>query len=82
MSPKASSETCSRTACLLVPDLPLCAEQRAHPELEASVWAVASGPGERAEILAVSRPAHAAGVRPSVSVAQARAEDFVPLTPL
>ena len=72
MSPKAPSEACSRTACLLVPDLPLCAERRAHPEFEASAWAVASGPDARAEILAVSRLAHTAGVRPSVSVAQAR----------
>lgn len=71
MSQKVSSKASSRTACLLVPNLPLCAEQRAHPELIHLAWAVASGPDVRAEILAVSRRAQAAGVRPSLSVAQA-----------
>ena len=61
-----------RTACLLVPDLPRYAEQRAHPELASSAWALASHSGPRAEILSVSEEASAAGLRTTVSVAQAR----------
>ena len=64
--------TAPRTACLLVPDLPLYAEQRAHPELKNSLWAVACRSGPRAEILSVSKPAHAAGLRATLSVTQAR----------
>lgn len=61
-----------RTACLLVPDLPLYAEQRAHPELKNSLWVVACRSGPRAEILSVSKQAHAAGLRATLSVTQAR----------
>ncbi|MEE3328356.1 MAG: DNA polymerase Y family protein [Myxococcota bacterium] len=61
-----------RTACFLVPDLPRYAEQRAHPELASSIWAVASHSGPRAEILSVSEEAFAAGLRTTLSVAQAR----------
>ena len=63
----------TRMACLLVPDFPLCAERRAHPELDHSLWAVASGAGPRAELLAVSPKSQEAGVQISSTVAQARA---------
>ena len=43
-----------RTACLLVPDLPLAAELRAHPALAGHPLAVAAGPEPRAELVAVS----------------------------
>jgi protein ImuB len=63
----------ARVACLLVPDLPLRAELRAHPELSDQPLVVASGPDARAEIVALSAAALAAGVRGWSSVAQARA---------
>ena len=65
------AENPSRTACFLVPDLPRYAEQRAHPELANTLWAVASHSGPRAEIISVSEQASQAGLRPALSVAQA-----------
>jgi protein ImuB len=62
-----------RVACLLVRDLPLAAELRAHPELAGHPLAVASGPGPRAELIAVSAEAARQGVRPRTSIAHARA---------
>lgn len=62
----------SRIACLLVPDLLVAAELRAHPELRGEPLAIASGPDSRAEVVAVSGEATRAGVRPLCSVAQAR----------
>jgi protein ImuB len=62
-----------RIACLLVPDLPLAAELRAHPELRGTPLAIASGPGSRAEILAISPEATRGGVRPFTTVVQGRA---------
>jgi protein ImuB len=63
----------SRIACLLVPALPLAAELRAHPELAGRPFAITSGPGPRAEIVAVSPEAARAGVRPLVAAVHARA---------
>jgi protein ImuB len=62
-----------RTACLRVPELPLAAELRAHPELAERPFAIASGPGPRAELVAVSAEAVRRGVRRLTSVAHARA---------
>jgi protein ImuB len=62
-----------RIACLLVPDLPLAAELRAHPELAGHPLAVTSSPGPRAELIAVSPEAARQGVRPWTSIAHARA---------
>jgi protein ImuB len=62
-----------RTACLLVPDLPLAAELRAHPELRGDPLAIATGPGPRAELVAVSSEAAERGVRRGSTVAHARA---------
>ena len=62
-----------RTACLRVPDLPLAAECRAHPEQGGRPLAIASGAGPRAEIVSVSPEALRRGVRRGASVAQARA---------
>ncbi|MDJ0849264.1 MAG: DNA polymerase Y family protein [Myxococcota bacterium] len=61
-----------RVACCRVPDLPLAAELRAHPELAGRPVAVASGAGPRAELVAVSPEAAARGVRRLVTVAHAR----------
>jgi protein ImuB len=62
-----------RAACLLVPNLPLAAELRAHPEFADQPLGVATGPGPRAELIAVSPEAARRGVRPRASVAHARA---------
>ena len=62
-----------RTACLRVPELPLAAELRARPELAERPFAIASGPGPRAELVAVSAEAARRGVRRLMSVAHARA---------
>jgi len=67
------SSDAPRTACLLVPNLPLTAELRAHPELGGKPLAVASGPGPRAELIAVSAQAAQRGVLSQTSVAHARA---------
>ena len=61
-----------RIACLLIPDLPLRAELRAHPDLAGAPLALASGPQARAEVVAVSPEAAAAGVHPACSVTHAR----------
>jgi protein ImuB len=63
----------ARIACLLVPDLPLRAELRSHPELARLPLVIASGPDARADLVAFSPEAHAAGVRSWNSVAQASA---------
>ncbi len=62
-----------RIACLLIPDLPLAAELRAHPEWAGRPLAIAAGPGPRAEIIAVSPEAARAGILPSTSVIHGRA---------
>jgi protein ImuB len=62
-----------RTACLLVPDLPLAAQLRAHPECAERALAVASGAGPRAALISVSAPAARCGVRRGHTVTHARA---------
>jgi len=60
-------------ACLLVPDMPLAAELRAHPEQVGRPLAIATGPGPRAELISVSPEAAQHGVRAQASVAHAHA---------
>lgn len=60
-----------RTACLRVPDLPLAAELRAHPELSGKPVVVASGPGPRAELISVAPEAVRLGVMQRSSVVHA-----------
>lgn len=62
----------TRTACLLVPDLPLAAERRAHPEWGDLALVIAAASGARAEVVSVSREAVRHGVRRGNSVAHAR----------
>jgi len=62
-----------RTACLLIPNLPIAAELRAHPELVGAPLAITAAPGARAELIAVSPEAARWGVRAQTSVAHARA---------
>jgi len=53
--------------------MPLAAVLRAHPELMGHPVAIASAPGPRAEILAVSAEAAAQAVRPGTTAVHARA---------
>jgi len=62
-----------RHACLLVPDLPLRAALRAHPELEDVPFVVATGSDARAEVIEASPAARLAGVRDGGSLSHARA---------
>ena len=62
-----------RIACLRLPNLPLSAVLRAHPELREEPVVVSSGTGPRAEVLSVSPEASVRNVRPGTSVAQALA---------
>jgi protein ImuB len=61
-----------RIACLLVPDLPLQAELRAHPELRGEPLVIVSGRDPRADVVAVSQSARAEGIHRGASLAQAR----------
>jgi protein ImuB len=63
----------ARVACLLVPDMPLWAELRAHPELADLPFVVAAGSDPRAEVIEASPAAIRAGVRTRGSVTHARA---------
>jgi protein ImuB len=61
-----------RVACLLVLDLPVAAECRAHPELRAKPLAVVSEPGPRALVLSASPEAVRCGIRHGATLAHAR----------
>ncbi len=61
-----------RIACLLIPDLPLRAELRAHPDLTGRPLAIATGPGVQAELIALSPEAAALGLSAPCSVSHAR----------
>jgi protein ImuB len=63
----------ARIACLWVPDLPLAALVRARPELDDTAVAIAEGRAPQSLLRAVSPRARAAGVRPGMTAAQARA---------
>ncbi len=62
-----------RIACLRVPLFPLAARLRAEPELATEAVAVVDGNGPAARVVAATRPARRAGVRPGATLAQARA---------
>lgn len=62
-----------RVACLLVPDLPLAAALRARPELAGRPLVITSGPGPRAQVVAVSPEAARCGVRSGDPLLHARA---------
>ena len=61
-----------RIGCLLLPDLPLAAELRAHQELAGLPWAVATGRDSRAELISVSLEAQRQGVRRGIGISHAR----------
>lgn len=62
-----------RIACLRVPLFPLAARLRSEPELRHEALAVLEGTGERSRVVSATRPARKAGVRPGMSLSQARA---------
>lgn len=63
----------NRIACLAVPLFPLAARLRSEPELRHQALAVAVGQGDTARVVAATRLARKAGIRPGVTLAQARA---------
>jgi protein ImuB len=62
----------SRLAALFVPLFPLAARLRAEPELAREAAAVVEGEGPAARVVAATRAARRAGVRPGATLAQAR----------
>jgi len=61
-----------RLACLSVPLFPLAARLRAEPDLIHEAVAVVSGNGAAARVVAATRRARQAGVRPGMTLPQAR----------
>lgn len=62
-----------RLACLLVPMFPLAARLRSEPELSGTAAAVFAGNGNAARLVAATRTARKAGLRPGMTLPQARA---------
>ena len=62
----------TRIASLFIPLFPLAARLRAEPELAGEIVAICEGNGAAARVVAASRPARKAGLRPGMSMAQAR----------
>jgi len=62
-----------RLACLLVPMFPLAARLRSEPGLAGTAAAVFAGNGHAARLVAATRPARKAGLRPGMTLPQARA---------
>lgn len=62
-----------RIACLLVPLFPLAARLRSDPELREEALVILTGRGNAARVVAATRLARRAGVRPGFSLTQARA---------
>ncbi len=63
----------SRIACLAVPLFPLAARLRSEPELAQEALAVLAGAGPAARVVAATRLARRAGIRPGFTLSQARA---------
>src|SRR3954467_13482846 len=63
----------SRLACVLLPLFPLAARLRSEPELVREALVGVEGNGNAARVVAATRAARAAGVRPGLSLPQARA---------
>lgn len=62
-----------RLLALAVPLFPLAARLRAEPPLRDEALAVTEGNGSAARVVAATRPARAAGVKPGMTLPQARA---------
>jgi protein ImuB len=61
-----------RIACLSVPLFPLAARLRSEPDLLSEAVAIVEGNGNNAHIVAATRRARKKGIRPGLSLAQAR----------
>ncbi len=61
-----------RIACLSVPLFPLAARLRSEPELAQEALAVLAGKGHAARVVAATRLARRAGIRPGFTLSQAR----------
>jgi len=62
-----------RIACLVLPLFPLAARLRSEPELLREALVVVAGNGNAARVVNATRAARAAGVRPGLTLPQARA---------
>ncbi len=62
-----------RIACLYLPLFPLAARLRSEPELTREALAVVEGNGNAARVVAATRLARSAGLRPGLTLPQARA---------
>lgn len=62
-----------RIVCALVPLFPLAARLRAEPDLRDEAVAILAGRGNKARVVAATRRARKAGVRPGFTLSQARA---------
>ena len=63
----------SRIACVRVPLFPLAARLRSEPELKGEAIVVCEGNGNAARVIAATRAARKAGIRPGLTLPQARA---------
>lgn len=61
-----------RIACLFVPLFPLAARLRSEPDLLQEAVAIVDGSGNAAHVVAATRRARTKGIRPGMSLAQAR----------
>jgi protein ImuB len=64
--------TSTRIACFYVPMFPLAARLRSEPELLSEAVAVVEGNGNAAHVVAATRRARTKGIKPGLSLAQAR----------
>src|ERR1700722_19046037 len=62
----------SRIACILVPNFPIAAIERANPELHLTPLAISNTQAPHAELIAVSIRARKSGFFPETTMAQAR----------
>jgi protein ImuB len=62
----------TRLACFFVPMFPLAARLRSEPELLQEALAIVEGNGNSAHVIAATRRARTKGIRPGLSLAQAR----------
>lgn len=63
----------TRIACLQVPLFPLAARLRSEPELRDEALGILEGAGNRSRVVAATRTARRSGVRPGMTLPQARA---------